>query len=82
MRARAEQPGAGRDDRAPQAVERVDRLAGAVADVGDELELAGVQLALDRPVDRPDALLDGGRGVDLRAGERVDEEQLLLDARP
>jgi hypothetical protein len=39
-----------------------------------------VQLALDRPIDRPDALLDGRRGVDLRAGERVDEEQLLLDA--
>jgi hypothetical protein len=39
-----------------------------------------VQLALDRPVDRADPLLDGRRGVDLRAGERVDEEQLLLDA--
>jgi hypothetical protein len=39
-----------------------------------------VQLALDRPLDGPNALLHRGRRVDLRPGERIDEEQLLLDA--
>ena len=52
MRAGAEQPRAGGDDGPPQPVERVDRRAGAVADLGDQLDLAGVQLALHRPVDR------------------------------
>ena len=53
MRARAEQPRARVDDGPPQAVEHVDRLAGAGADVGDELELTGVELALHRAAHVP-----------------------------
>ena len=80
MGARAEQPGARVDDGAAQAIERVDRLRRAGADVGDELELARVELALHRAAHVTDPLLDRRRRVDLRAGDRVDEEQLLLDA--
>jgi hypothetical protein len=39
-----------------------------------------VELALHRAAHVTDPLLDGRRRVDLRPGDRVDEEQLLLDA--
>jgi hypothetical protein len=79
MGTRAEQPCAGVDDGPPQAVEHLDRLRRAGADVGDELELTRVQLALHRALHGPDPLLDGGRRVDLRPGRRIDQEQLLFD---
>jgi hypothetical protein len=60
-------------------VERLDRLCRRGADAGDQLELARVQLALHGPLHVTDALLHGGRRVDLRPGDRIDEEQLLLD---
>ena len=64
------------------AARRADRPASPTrrADVGDQLNLAGVQLALDPPAGGAHALEHGRRGVDLGAGHRVDEEQLLLDA--
>src|SRR6185503_17729134 len=80
VRARAEHSRAGRDDRAAEPAERPDRLAGAVADVRDQLDLARVQLALDGAVDRAEPVEDRPGGVRLPTGDGVDEEQLLLDA--
>ena len=78
--ARSEQPGPGREDGAAQTAEGADRLAGAAADLGDELYLAGVQLALDRAVDGTEPLLHRRGRVGLVPGHGVDEEKLLLDA--
>ncbi len=80
MRAGAEQPDAGREHAGAQRCERASGLAGGRADVGDQLDLRGVQLALDFAGDGPEPALHGGRGVDLATAERIDEEQLLLDA--
>jgi hypothetical protein len=51
----------------------------AVVDARDQLNLAGVELALDRPRHLVEAVEDRAGGVDLAAVDGVDEEQLLLD---
>jgi hypothetical protein len=81
MRARAEQPGAGREHGAAQLREAFDDLARAGADIGDQLDLARVQLALDLALlQQCEALLDGRRRVRLASADGIDEEQLLLGA--
>jgi hypothetical protein len=57
-----------------------DHVAGVRADVADELDHAGVQLALDSRHSRGEPLGDGRRAVDHAAVDRIDEEQLLLGA--
>ena len=81
VRARAEQPGAGREHGAAELCETFDDLARAVADVGDQLDLTRMQLALDLALlERREALLDGRRRIRLAPADGVDEEQLLLGA--
>jgi hypothetical protein len=80
MRPRTEQTRAGREDRTAHPGERCGGFARALAHVGDELDLAGVQLTLYRPSDRPEPLLYRGRGIRLMARDGIHEEQLLLDA--
>ena len=81
MRAGAEQARAGRET-ARRRPPSVPTASPAVrADVGDQLDLAGVQLALDRAVDRPEPLEHGAPTRRSARRDRVDEEQLLLDAR-
>jgi hypothetical protein len=81
VRARAEQPGAGCEHGAAELRETCDDLACAGADVGDQLDLARVQLALDLALrERCEALLDGRGRVRLAPADGVDEEQLLLGA--
>jgi len=74
-----EQPGARRLDRAPHRAERLYGLAGTATDTGDQFDLTGMELSLDRSVD----LIQSGQHrtgrVRLSPGDRIDEEQLLLD---
>jgi hypothetical protein len=80
MRARPEQAGTGAEHGLAQAAEQADRLGGVAAHVGDELDLAGMQLALNGPLHRAEALLHRLRRVHLASCQRIDQEQLLLDA--
>jgi hypothetical protein len=80
MGARAHDPGTRCGHRAAHGCELGDSLADVVAHTAHQLHLAGVQLQLKRPGDGGGALDDSRRGVGLPARERVDEEQLLLDA--
>ena len=75
-----EDPRAGPQHRAPQLSELADRRADAHVDVGDQLDLAGVELTLDVAVARAQPGQHGGGGICLAAADRVDEEQFLLDA--
>ncbi len=61
MGARAEYPGTGATHRSAQPAKLFHRLPGAVADVGDQLDLAGVELALDGSPDIPKPPLNGSR---------------------
>jgi hypothetical protein len=61
MRARGQQPGPGRQHGSPHITQRTHGFAAAVADIGDQLDLTGVQLALDRPRDRTQAFVNGLR---------------------
>jgi hypothetical protein len=65
---------------AAQIAQDTDRLVNGRADVRDQLNLARVHLAGDlAALDLADSAQDMLAGVDLRAGARVDQEQLLLD---
>ncbi len=77
--ARAEQPGARGDHRGAQLGECLDRLSGRAADVRDQLDLTGVQLALDGPRDRAEPRLHRRGSIRLTARHGIHEEQLLLD---
>jgi hypothetical protein len=69
-----------RENRPAQTAERIDRLANAATDAGDQLNQASMQLALDRSVNRGKRLLYRRRRVRLTAANRINQEQLLLNA--
>jgi hypothetical protein len=79
MRARPEQTRAGPDNRATHLRKLSDRVAHSSVNTGDQLDLTGVQLRLDRSRDLTQSLEHRGRAVDLPARNRVDQKQLLLD---
>jgi hypothetical protein len=58
---------------------RSHRLPGSGVDVGDQLNLTGVQLSLDGPLDLAKPLEHRRRVVRQTPGEQVDQEQLLFD---
>ena len=80
MRPRSQQPRPRLQNRPAQTAERTDRLASAATDVGDQLNQASMQLALDRSVNRAKPLLYRRRRVRLMAAHRINQEQLLLNA--
>src|SRR5205085_10298412 len=79
MRAGAEQPRSGPDQRAAH----IDKLAYRVPDspvnARDELDLARVQLPLDLSRHLAQPLKHSRRAVDLPPGNRVNQKKLLLD---
>ena len=68
MGAGADQPRSGVEHGAAQALECLHRLAGAVAHRSDQLDLAGVKLTLDRPIQYRDVLatLYHNIGIDIK----------------
>ena len=80
VRTGAQHPGPRRDDRRPQSGQRLDCLRRRRADVGDQLDLAGMKFPFSPAPPSPEAGEHGIGRVDLRARVRIDEKQLLLDA--
>ena len=77
MRPRSQQPRPRRENRPAQTAERTDRLASAATDVGDQLNQASMELALDRSVNPAKPLLYRRRRVRLTAANRINQELLL-----
>jgi hypothetical protein len=78
MGSRSQQPGPRPHDRSPSLSELPNDIRCTCADVGDELDHAGVQFSLDACHDRVEPSLDCGRAIGLASCDRVDEKQLLL----
>jgi hypothetical protein len=79
MGTRREDPRPRVEHRAPHRTKRSHRVPSRVVDVRDQLDLTGVQLPHDLPLDLAEPLEHRRRAVRLTPGERVDQEQLLLD---
>ena len=80
MRPRAEQPRPRLENRPAQTTQLTDRLAGAAADIRDQLHLTSMELKFDRSVNRTKPFLYRSRRVRLTAAEWINEEQFLLNA--
>ena len=79
MRPRSEQPRSRLQNRPAQIAERIDRLTGAATDIRDQFHLTSMQLPLDPSVHRAEPILYRSRRVRLTAGDRIYQEQLLLN---